>query len=485
MKTLRYIRLSLLLALTFVSMILSSCTDDEVNKNPIAEITAPSTNDSYAVGATIIFKCTASDPEDGEITKENIIWNSSIDGSLGNGAELSTTLTEGIHKITLTAIDNNGNEVSDEITLLIIKDSKPSIYITKPSEDISVPQNTEILFKCIANDIEDGELSGNSIEWSSDKDGVLGNGNSITIDNLSINTHVISVKVTDSKGLCGTDEVTVTILNNNPPEVNIIGISENEIFSDLDYIKFECSATDELDGNLDGSSIVWNSNLDGKLGEGLIVNASLTPGNHQIIVTATDSHQNVDKDTVNITITEADKLPVMLERMIGSFSSEKQSQTSSDQYHFDVRREVIQIWDEETDGFWIYLEQAYASDVNNPYFQRVYHFYEIDGKITNTIYKLNNEDNFVGSWATPEDFDAITVSDLIERDNCGLEFIYTDGHFYGTTSGEDCLSTIPGVAYMTSEQWIYADRWDSWDLGYNENDQIVMGPYSPYEFDKL
>lgn len=487
MKRLNYI--FLFISLFSLGTILNSCSEDDViNKAPKAKITSPSDNSNFSEGIEITFTCEASDPEDGTIPDENISWLSTVDGNLGTGKIFTVSdLTSNTHKIILTATDKNLNIDVDTITVTIFQDTNPNIVITSPNKDITLPQGSEITFKCLANDMTDGDLTGESIVWESDKDGVIGTGVTLITSSLSKNIHKITATATDSNGKASSDDVVVNIIENTPPTIKITSPSESDEYSEIEAIDLTCNASDNYDGNLTGESIVWKSDIAGELGTGnSLTIAGLTEGEHKIIAIATDSDGNSSSDTVTIQITYVDKLSIILSRMAGSFSSEAQSLTSNDPYHFDVRRKVTQIWTNETDGFWIYLEQAYASSENDPYFQRVYHFFEEDGVIKNIIYKLNDEESFVGSWASPEDFDNITTSDLTERDNCGLIFVpQADGGFYGTTSGKECYSTIPGVSYMTSEQWLYEDQCQSWDLGWNQYDTVVMGPYSPYIFDRI
>jgi hypothetical protein len=256
-------------------------------------------------------------------------------------------------------------------------------------------------------------------------------------------------------------------------------------FADYTYmvgeVELQCSTDND---NI--ASIEWTSSIDGSIGSGTEATAELTAGSHVITVTATDTEGESVTDIVNIEVVSGPiTLEVMIDWMVGSYSSANQAATSSDPYHVDVRRHTALIWDERTDGYWLYLEQAYADDLENPYFQRIYNFYEEEGVIKNTIYSLLDPDPFVGSWATPEDFDALTLEDLEERTNCGLTFDVNNDHVYGTTSGTSCLSSSSYISYFTSEQWIYQTQWNSWDLGYNDQGVIVMGPYSPYIFDKV
>lgn len=184
---------------------------------------------------------------------------------------------------------------------------------------------------------------------------------------------------------------------------------------------------------------------------------------------------------------ESDELTLLCEWMTGSFSSAAQADTSTDPYHYDVRLKMAQIWDDREGGYWLYVEQAYAESQSSPYRQRIYRVFEGEkGQLMDEIYTFSNAGSYVGSWATPEDFDALTEDDLQLKPECGLYFDRVDeSSFYGSTQGTGCTASIPGVAYITSESTITAEYLTSWDLGYNSSGVIVMGPYSPYLFDKI
>lgn len=365
----------------------------------------------------------------------------------------------------------------------------PEVTILTPSSNQEFVENEEVIFTCTTSDEEDGIIADQFIIWKSDKDGAIGSGDSLVYTELSVNTHSIIVEVTDTDGNTTSDSVIIIIIgSNNSPVITINNPDDNAEFETGESITFSCTASDVEDGVIGDDRIVWTSDIDGELGKGISVSLNnLTFGEHLIVATVTDSDGNIATDSKTIIIIEPlmVNLKEMIEWMTGSFSSENQSLTSSDPYHYDVRRKAVRFWDEETNGFWVYLEQAMAGYETEPYFQRVYHFFVEDGKIIDIIYKLNDEDSFVGAWETPEDFDDITTADMTEREFCGLAFDINEDHYYGTTSGKDCVSTITGVTYMTSEQWIYEDKWNSYDLGWNAADQVVMGPYSPYVFDKL
>jgi len=103
------------------------------------------------------------------------------------------------------------------------------------------------------------------------------------------------------------------------------------------------------------------------------------------------------------------------------------------------------------------------------------------------IYELPRGLNFNGQWANPDFFDVVTPADLTEKVGCGLDFAFVEDKnwFFTQTIGKQCTASIPGVAYLKTTATIAEDHFTSWDLGYNTADVIVLGPYSPYYFDKI
>ncbi len=85
----------------------------------------------------------------------------------------------------------------------------PAVTITAPADGTQVVEGTSITFAGTANDAEDGDLT-SDLEWTSHLDGIIGSGGSFP-KVLSVGTHTITAKVTDSGSLSGSDAVEVTI----------------------------------------------------------------------------------------------------------------------------------------------------------------------------------------------------------------------------------------------------------------------------------
>jgi len=185
------------------------------NQPPVAHITAPANNASFAQGASVTFTGNATDPEDGALTGGSLVWTSSRDGQIGTGASFSTTsLSVGTHTITLTAKDSQGATGTATITVVITgagQNQPPTATITSPANGAIITPNTPVTLTGTGTDPEDGTLTGASLAWSDSVSGSLGTGTSVSLTSLPVGPHTIRLTATDSKGATGTATVRVIV----------------------------------------------------------------------------------------------------------------------------------------------------------------------------------------------------------------------------------------------------------------------------------
>ena len=161
-------------------------------------------------GSTINFAGTASDAEDGDLTA-SLAWSSDLDGAIGTGGSVSTSLlTVGTHTISAAATDSGGLSDSAAITVTVLN-TAPTATIIAPTTGLTVDYGSTINFAGTASDAEDGDLTA-SLAWSSDLDGAIGTGGSVSTSLLTVGTHTISAAATDSGGLSDNAAITVTVL---------------------------------------------------------------------------------------------------------------------------------------------------------------------------------------------------------------------------------------------------------------------------------
>ena len=107
------------------------------------------------------------------------------------------------------------------------------------------------------------------------------------------------------------------------------------------------------------------------------------------------------------------KLAAMMQ---GSFSSELQSK--NDSTYFDIRLQIVPIWEQRSDGIWMYVEQAVAKMQDKPYRQRVYRLTELgNGKFESAVFTLKSPLRFAGK---PQLVNELTPDSLTLKDGCSV-----------------------------------------------------------------
>ncbi|MBK9735872.1 MAG: chromophore lyase CpcT/CpeT [Saprospiraceae bacterium] len=161
--------------------------------------------------------------------------------------------------------------------------------------------------------------------------------------------------------------------------------------------------------------------------------------------------------------------------MTGTFSSA--AQAAQDTNYFNIKLRMTPIWKDEADGYWFYVEQAIATAEEKPYRQRVYHLYLQDKEtIVSKVYEVQNPKEIVNAWKDDTKLSSITREKLVDRQGCSI-FLHKnkEKNYSGSTPGKECLSTLRGASYATSEVTIYKDRLESWDRGWDKEDKQVWG----------
>lgn len=175
---------------------------------PTLSIITPSDGAVVSTGEIIPFNAVAVDPEDGDLSP-SIMWSSSRDGALGSGPAVATALSAGEHLVTARVTDSDGNSATASVSITVEADEPPTVSIESPADGADLSSGTGVTLRGSAEDAEDGDLSA-SLEWTSDVDGELGTGASLTVS-ISTGPHVIQASVTDSRGQSTTATVAVTV----------------------------------------------------------------------------------------------------------------------------------------------------------------------------------------------------------------------------------------------------------------------------------
>ena len=280
-----------------------------VSQPPAVTIVSPERREAavFENAVAIVFSGTAVDPEDGNLTGESLVWSSDVDGQIGIGESINAVLSGGRHVVTLSATDSASVKgvVAVNINVSLPPNTTPTVTLVSPEHEARFLTTDIITFSRSSVDVEDGSLTGDSLVWTSDIDGEIGIGE-LMETTLSEGLHLISLRATDSQQGSWSIGISVDVKMpvNARPVPSIDSPASGDTFLTTDSIAFSGSANDAEDGPLTGASLTWTSNLDGGLGSGVSVTASLTAGNHVIALDATDADGAMVSKFVSITVDE-------------------------------------------------------------------------------------------------------------------------------------------------------------------------------------
>lgn len=175
--------------------------------------------------------------------------------------------------------------------------------------------------------------------------------------------------------------------------------------------------------------------------------------------------------------------------MTGTFSSEVQAAESPDDF-FNIRLVMLPIWQGHAygDERWLYVEQAAADSLDQPYRQRVYRLSQLGpNRFQSEVFELPGDPmRFVQAWKTPTLLAALKPEDLAKREGCAILLTGGEGVYIGQTKERSCPSTLRGAAWASSEVIIQADQLTSWDRGWDADGRQVWGATeAAYRFEKL
>src|SRR6185295_15652956 len=113
-------------------------------------------------------------------------------------------------------------------------------------------------------------------------------GRSIAAATLRPGEHRLTARVADPSG-AGAEAQTTVIVDAAPVVAIAAPASGAVFFTTAGPVRLEASATDAEDGDL-GAGVRWTSSLDGALGTGGTIDATLGVGTHTITASVSDQH---------------------------------------------------------------------------------------------------------------------------------------------------------------------------------------------------
>jgi len=302
----------------------------EPSQSPEAQILSPVVDGVYYFDQLIEFEGVVSDAED-DVETLSVRWVSTLDGDLtGIASTVNTSgevvgfgsLSEGEHAIQLFVTDSTGNETQESVIIDVgPPNSAPLCEVLSPVDGSGGAMGETVEFTATASDVDvNSDLL--MVEWSSDKDGVLGSSTPSTdgdiafsFSDLSVNTHTITLQVSDELGESCTKFIEYTV--GTAPSISIDGPIDGELLNEGEPIAFTAFVTDSedqpdditLDWSLNGSN--FSTQAATSSGTATFSDDTLGYGSYNLVVTATDPAGLTDVDQINFTVNGVPSAPVV------------------------------------------------------------------------------------------------------------------------------------------------------------------------------
>ena len=192
------------------------------------------------------------------------------------------------------------------------------------------------------------------------------------------------------------------------------------------------------------------------------------------------------------------KAEAVAELLTGDFSSAEQAKL--DPEFREVVLHARRIWAGPDhpkgtgDAVWLYVEQAMAEAQDKPYRQRVYRIAELGGVRAGTVRSevfefKDGAERFVNCWKDGcAAIESIGPEALTPREGCAIELTRdgATGGWTGSTHAQDCVSTLRGASWASSEVVLLPGLLETWDRGFDAAGKQVWGAVrGPYRFVRM
>ncbi|MBI4871788.1 MAG: hypothetical protein HY814_09485 [Candidatus Riflebacteria bacterium] len=264
---------------------------------PTVYLAEPRTNGMYYEGLPVVVSGWATDLVDGWVGGEGLSWASDRQGPIASGGSSSvTTLATGQHVLLLEARNSRGQTGVTTVAILIRPVSEipvPAVQVSSPSPGSTWWETVAIPASAFARVLADGALTVDRIEWTSDRQGTLGNGTSLSLSGLATGPHVLTVAATSSRGTIGITTVSITVRPLSeapPPGVAILSPAWGNAYRVGKPLPLSGWGNDAVDGLLSGPALRWTVEGLGEVGTG--TSASFVPpipGDYVVRLTAAAS----------------------------------------------------------------------------------------------------------------------------------------------------------------------------------------------------
>lgn len=243
--------------------------DVKTNNKPVIAV-----NSTYEVKQNGSFnyadlKASAFDEEDGKL---DIVYTGKVD-----------TKTLGEYKVILTATDKDGNTTKKVVTVIVARNSKPTIDCKDTVEILKGTKFDYSLLNAKATDKEDGDITSKIKVLYFDE-----------VNTNKVGDYKVTFQVTDSNKKGATEVATVKVVENKGPEITVakdtITLNQNDKF-DVSMIGATAKDIHAVTGKETPCEIEYKNLVD-----------TNTPGEYSVILTAKDAKGATSTKTVKVIV---------------------------------------------------------------------------------------------------------------------------------------------------------------------------------------
>jgi len=274
---------------------------------PSVTIASPADGTTYTWGAQVTFLASGDDLFDGGLDPtHNYLWTDDRDGQIGVGKILNTTaLSPGTHHVTVTVRNSEGAARTAGPVTVTMEVKPPAVRIDEPADGSTFGTDQKVNLRGSVFDPKDGDASDQGV-WSVDGTPIGTGAKLLTTQITQQGAHIVTLSYTNSAGLKGTDGIKINIgPPSGNPSVTITdpplpdGYVDRYVTPGVPF-KLAATATPQGAATIPDSGYAWTSDIDGPLGTGQSITATLSAGTHIVTVTVTDSLGHVGTDKVTI-----------------------------------------------------------------------------------------------------------------------------------------------------------------------------------------
>ncbi len=184
----------------------------------------------------------------------------------------------------------------------VVQNTAPNVSIASPQNNSNFTINDTINFAGSATDVEDGSLSGASLQWYSSLQGNIGQSVSF-LRNLSAGLHRITLVATDAGGLNSSAIIWVNVSTSPVPSPQPQPLSANFTFTPSNPVVNQIVTFDASSSIGNITSYFWDFNDSTNSNGAIVTHAFNAARNYSVMLTVTDNRSNTSSLTLIVPVT--------------------------------------------------------------------------------------------------------------------------------------------------------------------------------------